>query len=651
MTLLRNPWAILDTCTVRIAKGMGMYDFDALINGLIANLGPNGLTNYPMAEQDIAGSHLVGVEADAVYEAIYNADPSDPEHLTMQEAAIILAGPQEGMMPAYEAALKKAINIGSAHINKAVEVQNALYDQKRQEAALTGKGLDKIPMDLPMPFSMDMGQAVLAPEWRDGVFGPQRNETPWQYDAQGIPRLRVGNRDQENLMAESWNRPYHEGLKHVREQMGHKGKTNKSIDAGKVRPNGLYVNHEAYKHSVDLMRGLAQEAQRTGQPVTADMVKNAWLNHPVLSKHTPFNRYDISQIYGVRRQDALAQGAVAENPDVAQQAVEAQQNVGDVQMPQTPMEGYSTWFENFNNARGKDLYANSFANKRYYLPKLHEHIVGQYYDEGSGREAPDMETAMRLGTGRAGADRLVSGHIKYLQQQFPGIQPLGNRLQPEVPQQPAPPQGEVVQPPPQEPVIQDAQQRAQRRAEQPRPPPPPAEPLPPPPPPVPVEQPPPPVPVEQPPPPPPAPQVPPNIPPEMPNNRLNAFQMPQAGVDRQDGPPRFRQGWRGMADKLAYLTGRGAGRLGNIFGKEDIEGMLEQVQCQLALQDESIVKAIPHTPMQKSSATDLAMIAGVVNRPVSDVVAILNSRGDWREMSKSMDVPLDVIQVVKVVFQ
>ena len=45
------------------------------------------------------------------------------------------------------------------------------------------------------------------------------------------------------------------------------------------------------------------------------------------------------------------------------------------------------------------------------------------------------------------------------------------------------------------------------------------------------------------------------------------------------------------------------------------------------------------------------MIAGVVNRPVSDVVAILNSRGDWREMSKSMDVPLDVIQVVKVVFQ
>ena len=310
-------------------------------------------------------------------------------------------------------------------------------------------------------------------------------------------------------MAESWNRPYHEGLKHVREQMGYKGKTNKSIDAGKVRPNGLYVNHEAYKHSIDLMRGLAQESQRTGQPVTADMVKNAWLNHPVLSKHTPFNRYDISQIYGVRRQDALAQGAmVAENPDVAQQAVEAQQNVGDVQMPQSPMDGYRTWFDDFKNEKGRDLYANSFANKRFYLPKLHQQIVGKYYSQDSGRDAPDMETVIRLGTGRAEVDRLVSGHIKYLQQQFPGIQPLGNRLQPEVPQQPAPPQGEVVQPP-QEQVIEQAQQRAERRAEQPRPPPPPAEPLPPPPPPVPVEQPPPPVPVEQPPPPVPAPQIPP----------------------------------------------------------------------------------------------------------------------------------------------
>ena len=105
-----------------------------------------------------------------------------------------------------------------------------------------------------------------------------------------------------------------------------------------------------------------------------------------------------------------------------------------------------------------------------------------------------------------------------------------------------------------------------------------------------------------------------------------------------------------MADKLAYLTGRGAGRMGNIFGKEDIEAMLESVQCQIALQDENISKSVPHTPMIQSSATDLAIMAGQIQRPVSDVVAVLNSRGDWREMSKSMDIPLDCIQLVKVCF-
>ena len=105
-----------------------------------------------------------------------------------------------------------------------------------------------------------------------------------------------------------------------------------------------------------------------------------------------------------------------------------------------------------------------------------------------------------------------------------------------------------------------------------------------------------------------------------------------------------------MADKLAYLTGKGAGHAGNVFGKEDIEDMLETVQCQLALQDENITKSLPHTHMIQSSASDLALMAGQIQRPISDVVAILNSRGDWREMSKSMDIPLDCIQLVKVIF-
>jgi|14_taG_2_1085336.scaffolds.fasta_scaffold00154_29 hypothetical protein len=672
MSILRTPWSILDRCTI-INKGLGFFDFNELINGLLGMVGPNGqLMGYPMAMDDITGEHLTGVEADAVYEAIYNADPSDPQHLTIQEAALIQAGPQ-GDEDTYKAALQKAIEIGSKTINHAVEVQNHLWGQKRQEASMTGKGLDKIPDDLPLPFKTDMGRAVLDSQWREGVWGPQKKETPWQFDAYGVPKLRVGNRDQENFQNESWNRPYHEGLKWVREQSGHTGNTSKVIKPGKVRPNGIYINNEAYKHSIAMVNEMAQQAQMGGYELTPEMVQNAWLNHPVLSQHAPENKTNIQHLYGIRRREAaqspdtpgIVADAVPEGPDAAQQAIEQQQ------MPQSPMDAYSTWFEDgFKSEKGVDLYANSFANKRAYLPKLHQYLGDKY---NMGDNMPSIEELVAQGSGRAGADRLVSGFISHIQRTNPGIQPNQNRMQ--EPQQPQPqPEPQPQQPPqptntgqPQGPQgLREAMERQKaRRAQarepqqQPQPPAPQPEPQPPAPPvvqpqppapPVPRQQPAPPVPRQQPAPPATVGQIPPNIPPEQPPSRLNAFQAQPAGSQRQDGPPRFREGWRGMADKLAYLTGRGAGRMGNMFGKEDIESMLETVQCQIALQDDTIAKSVPHTPMIQSNATDLAMMAGQIQRPVSDVVAILNSRGDWREMSKSMDIPLDCIQLVKVTF-
>jgi len=677
MTLLRTPWAILDRCTI-INKGMGFYDFDALINGLIGQIGEDGkLTAYPMPMGDITGDHLTGVEADAVYEAIYNADPSDPSHLTIQEAAIIQAGPQ-GDEDTYKATLQKAINIGSKHINHAVEVQNHLWAQKRDEAGMTGKGLDKIPDDIPLPFSTDLGRSVLTQQWREGVWGPQKKETPWQFDAHGVPKLRVGNRDQENLMNESWNRPYQEGLKWVREQQGHKGNTSESIKADKVRPNGVYINHEAQKHSIAMVNELARHAQNNGQELTPEMVQEAWLRHPVLSNYAPQNKTNIQHLYGIRQRESIQSnetpGIVADAaPDLAQQAIEGQQQEANV-MPQSPTDAYSTWFEDgFKNEKGTDLYNGARTTKRHYLPKLHEYLGKKY----NMTDLPPMEHLMGQGSGGSAADRLISGFISHLQSNHPGIQPPQNRMQPQA-QQPQPNEGQT-QPQPRNDLQGQMEAQAQRRAEarganrpnppntrsapvippapapsppmqQAQPPAPPVIQQQPPAPPVPRQAPAPPVRLQQPAPPAPVGQIPPNIPPEQSPARLNPFQAQPAGPNRQDGPPRFREGWRGMADKLAYMTGKGAGHAGNVFGKEEIESMLETVQCQLALQDETIAKAVPHTPMIQSNAIDLAMMAGQIQRPVSDVVAILNSRGDWREMSKSMDIPLDCIQLVKVIF-
>lgn len=101
--------------------------------------------------------------------------------------------------------------------------------------------------------------------------------------------------------------------------------------------------------------------------------------------------------------------------------------------------------------------------------------------------------------------------------------------------------------------------------------------------------------------------------------------------------------------------GRGAANVANFFkedvSKQQIEDMLESVQCDLAKQDEQVAKMIPYTQLKSDNAADIAFMAGQLERPPSDVVTILNSRGDWREMAKSMDVPIEIIQVVKVAFQ
>jgi hypothetical protein len=100
---------------------------------------------------------------------------------------------------------------------------------------------------------------------------------------------------------------------------------------------------------------MAQQAQMGGYELTPEMVQNAWLNHPVLSQHAPENKTNIQHLYGIRRREAaqspdtpgIVADAVPEGPDVAQQAIEQRQ------MPQSPMEAYSTWFEDgFKEQKG-----------------------------------------------------------------------------------------------------------------------------------------------------------------------------------------------------------------------------------------------------------------------------------------------------------
>lgn len=616
MMLRHNPWAILDTCLIR--KGEGHYDFSALIEQLIGMTGQGGLESFPRPMDDIGGGALSGVEADAVWEAIYQGavDPTT--------AAIIHAGPQAGQEGLYQQALQQAITAGAGTINAAVNAQNAIWDAKREELILSGKDPSKIPEPLPAPFESDMGRTTLNAVWKGGVFAAQNKDTPWEYDQFGQKQLRIGNRDQENKFAESWNRPYHEGLQQIRGGR----KTREYIESHRVQPNSVFITHEASKHIYDMMDTLARQGYNR-ENLTPETVKQFWAAHPVLANYMPHQVSPLSRSYNIRNTSPHQ----PQEADAAQAAVEQQNQ-------QYRANDYANYLPEgaLESKRGVSFINNAYANSRAYLPKIYNAYDEQYKLQENGLS---MEDALARGQGRHVVDRLTNGIVQFINEQNPGIVP--EHIQD--PSQLIRPQGRPAQQPeapPEEPAVE-------RQVQPPAPPvrvEPPA-------PPVPVQREPeaPPVPVEPQQAPPPPPQRQPAVPPRIPEPVPNLDTLAPTPEQQADIGQSYSSGWRGMSERLAESLGRGAGRFMNLFGKEEIAQALESVQEEIALNNMAISKAIPTTSYSPNSARDIGLMAARYNIPPSDVVTILNSRGHWEEISKSMGVDYELFQLVKVAFK
>jgi len=612
-----SPWAILSSCI--ITKGEGHYDFDTLIQQLIGMTGPGGLEAMPRPMEDIGGGNLTGVEADAVWEAIYQG------LIDANTAAIVHAGPQPGMEDLYQNALQAAISAGAGTINAAVNSQNAIWEAKRQEAMMSGKDPSKIPAPLPAPFESDLGRTVLNQTWRNGQWGPMQKDNPWIVDAQGQMHLRIGNRDKENKFPESWARPYAEGLKQMRGGRD----TKEFIESHRVQPNSVYINHEAGKHIYDLMDSLARQGY-TRDNLTPDIVRQVWASHPVLSKYMPHQLTPLQHTYNIRNTSPHVQ-----QPDAAEQMVEQQQ------APTYTAYDYSTYLPEgaLQTKRGVDILDRSMANYPHYGGALYDAFRTHYKDM-----LPDNGQAfyMQMGQGRNRRDRLVSGIVNYLNQQNPGfvpehvkdpstlIRPQARAVQPERPVPPEQPPA-VTRPQPVAPPVPVEPQA----------------------PPVPVQR----QPVQHPPVAPPAPPVQHPQPQPQPESIPTPVPTPVApNIDEVMRPPRNEAvaADRGpsMGERLAQSLGRGAGRVfGGLFGKEEIDAVLEDVQREMALQDQRIVKAMPSTAFSASNPTDIALAATHFGVPSSEIAAILNSRGHWEEIAKSMNVDFDTFQVLKVVFE
>ncbi len=634
-------WAVLDQFVIQ--KGLGHFEWDNLINQLIGYAQPDGSFGaMPRGDDDIGGGHMVGVEADAMWEAMYEGQRSG---ISQQDYDIIMAGPKGPYgEEAYVAASRKAIQAGSQRINQAIEISNQKkqeqWTEKYNKAISMGKDPPQQPTPIPVAFSAD---GHLTDEWRNGVAGRMDKNQPFQFlDPTGQSyALRTINRDQHNKSPESWARPYSEGLKELR---GGKS-TRDYIESHRLHPNSVYIDNEGHKAIQDMMDEYAQR----GTPLTTpEAFKAAWVNHSTLRNKMPhFGSAPLDlgngqlqpihnpHLFGIReREEAVTPPDIAEQ-DQAEAMVDAQQTAD----PNAHMNWLMDNPELHTSKGGRSYLGRYSRDSRVKYGGGWSNVAGQlgiydnFMSEHGGKfpegQQPSFDDVVGMNRGGHQFNRLIMGL---------------NQLHSGFDNQPAPQ--------PQEPLFTETPPQAQQLPPV-QPPPVQQQPVPP----APVRQPAPPAPVRQPAPPIrprieqpqlPQPQLPPQ-PQQLPPQDLNANQvqsppLQQSGNDIQ--PNR-----RGLMERIGYALGSGAGKVANIFTREEVENALESVQMEMAMKDAIVTKMQPRIAMNPNKATDIAFMAGQTQRPASDIVAILNSKGDWREMSKSMDVPLEIIQLVKVAFR
>ena len=81
---------------------------------------------------------------------------------------------------------------------------------------------------------------------------------------------------------------------------------------------------------------------------------------------------------------------------------------------------------------------------------------------------------------------------------------------------------------------------------------------------------------------------------------------------------------------------------------QDVERYLEMVQLELAKATIEDKYDVPNFNID--SPTDIAMMGAHIQRPTTDVIGILFTKGDWRNIAKTMGVDHEQVQLVKVAF-
>jgi hypothetical protein len=637
-----------------IRKGWGLYDAQALADMIAANPGANPMS-FLLDESlklNVLDSDYTGPEIDAINIALHN------NMVGRDVAEIIHRGPTD---PQYKDAVAAAIATGAPSINQAIEIQNRTNAQRN--TTLSANEADQSFKDIPSAFTMNMQTRQLEanPAWEIGV--RERVSQLNRGKGRGKPTATsVGGNLVTHIVSgktnqiEGWARPYEEALKGMTNAAGKSidwsTRNDRMIRAHKdsftpsFRDGVNFFDDSQYLHFHGEINRGSQEGKGSDESLVDYMATdNAFST-------TGFSNHAIESTYGRGVREDIMDDMPVSDEQISEEELTSRAQADPVRtLADFEREKQSKMSIIHPEFRDSPTIRNITSNQKHYLfnpttgafgKKLLNYLTSNEMGHGmTEEEAKEVMFRASQGKGKGVDNRLIEAIEQH--HTAKGIMPSHY-------------EGDAVSTAPD---IQTGDSRvgAEQVPDQVMA--------------TPVETPDPSVPAPQPAfvPPPPAPRTIASPPPprgglNLPGGLSPALQRylmgsqtpsssPPSGI-KTDIPlsdrPLRGSGGDSIQEEIASIISQleAGGRNVSKSAASDIESYLEMVQLELA---KSTIEDIYDVPtFDINSPTDIAMMGAHFQRPTPDVISILFTKGDWRNIAKTMGIEHEKVQMVKVAF-
>ncbi len=635
-----------------IRKGWGLYNAQALADMIAANPEANPMSFLldDSLKLNVLDSDYTGPEIDAINIALHN------NMVGRDVAEIIHSGPTD---PRYKDAVAAAMATGAPKINEAIEMQNRINAQRR--TTLGVNEADQSFKDIPSAFAMNMRtrQMEANPAWKIGV--RERVSQLNRGKGRGKPTATsVGGNLVTHIVSgktnqiEGWARPYEEAIKGMTNAAG------KSIDWSTRNDRMIRAHKDSFTPSFrdgvnffddsqylhfhgEIGRG-TQEGKGSDESLVDYMATdNAFST-------TGYSNHAIESTFGRGMREDVMDDMPVSDEQISEEELTSQAQADPVRtLADFQREKESKMSIIHPEFRDSPTIRNITSNQKHYLfnpstgafgKKLLNYLTSdEMGHKMTEDEAKEVMFQASQGKGKGVDNRLIAAIEQHHTSKgimpphyngdavstAPDIQTGDSRVGAEqVPEQVIP-----VETP--DPSVRPPQPRFVPPPQAPRP----------------IAS-------------PPQPRGGLNLPGGL-SPALQRYLMgsqtpapsPPSGI-KTDIPlssrPRQGSGGDSIEEEIASIISQleASGRIVSKSATSDIESYLEMVQLELA---KSTIEDIYDVPtFDINSPTDIAMMGAHIQRPTPDVISILFTKGDWRNIAKTMGIEHEKVQMVKVAF-